>query len=500
MRDVGSVNSKWSFEAKKTFVTFGVLILSFILSLQSNSNIFVYREQGVDSSVFQYVAKMMLDGYMPYRDTFDHKGPVLYFINCLGLIINEKWGIWLVEWAFLSVTLASLYRLFRIRCSSAISFLLVIMSFSMFGYYIYGGNFCEEYALPFITISLYIFLDYFENANINRFRLAVCGFSLGAVLLLRPNMAAIWPVMCIGVLIVCIMNKKMHELPKFILWFLAGLLIIFVPVIAWLSCKGILRDCYDAYVVFNMMYSNGDMGDKFIAYGKFQSYFPVAISLGICFEEALRKKSIKAIGYMALIFFSLVMASLSGATYKHYELVNSTVVMYPVAVLFSELNYYVKNKKILLLLATSVIGAVLLFNTSTVGVFTNAAYCITHSGEVYFPQEYRDIVQLVDEVTDKEDRVVFFGNMNRYYLLTDRYSASRFSYQTPIFMYGESLGWPYEFFTELDEDPPKIIGVLTEKAWVYDREIMYAFLDFYDYDLAIETDDVSIYILPGLIK
>ena len=43
----------------------------------------------------------------------------------------------------------------------------------MFGYF-EGGNLTEEYAMPFIAISLFIFIDYFLNGTISRIRL-ICG-------------------------------------------------------------------------------------------------------------------------------------------------------------------------------------------------------------------------------------------------------------------------------------------------------------------------------------
>lgn len=38
-----------------------------------------------------------------------------------------------------------------------------------------GGNFTEEYAMPFILWSLYIFLDYFLNEKVSGLRILLCG-------------------------------------------------------------------------------------------------------------------------------------------------------------------------------------------------------------------------------------------------------------------------------------------------------------------------------------
>ncbi len=40
-----------------------------------------------DSGVFLYVDGQILDGRIPYRDVWDHKGPILYYLNALGLTV-----------------------------------------------------------------------------------------------------------------------------------------------------------------------------------------------------------------------------------------------------------------------------------------------------------------------------------------------------------------------------------------------------------------------------
>lgn len=94
-----------------------------------------------------------------------------------------------------------------------------------------GGNLTEEYALPFIAASIWIFLDYFINNNINTIRLILCGLSFAAVLLLRANMVAIWIVMCIAVLVKCIRDGCIKELVKYLIFFISGALALILPVV-----------------------------------------------------------------------------------------------------------------------------------------------------------------------------------------------------------------------------------------------------------------------------
>ena len=52
-----------------------------------------------DSGVFLYTGWRILNGELPYRDVWDHKPPIIFYINALGLAIanNSRWGVWLIE-------------------------------------------------------------------------------------------------------------------------------------------------------------------------------------------------------------------------------------------------------------------------------------------------------------------------------------------------------------------------------------------------------------------
>ena len=78
-------------------VVWGIVIaLLLVLAIDS----FIAKPGG-DSAIFMYVAQGILEGEVPYLDRWDHKGPLLYLINAVGLLIDEVWGLWLVQGVFL---------------------------------------------------------------------------------------------------------------------------------------------------------------------------------------------------------------------------------------------------------------------------------------------------------------------------------------------------------------------------------------------------------------
>ncbi len=52
-----------------------------------------------DSGEFLYVAQQILHGHVPYRDTWDHKPPAIFYIDALALLSGHGLHLlWVVEW------------------------------------------------------------------------------------------------------------------------------------------------------------------------------------------------------------------------------------------------------------------------------------------------------------------------------------------------------------------------------------------------------------------
>ncbi len=89
-------SSLWHIARTAGIVLF-ILLVTFLFLQNSPLSIWRSGETGTDSSVFKTVALMMRHGGMPYRDTFDHKGPLLYLLNYTGSLISYYKGVWFIE-------------------------------------------------------------------------------------------------------------------------------------------------------------------------------------------------------------------------------------------------------------------------------------------------------------------------------------------------------------------------------------------------------------------
>jgi hypothetical protein len=85
-----------------------VLTVSVLLSLIYCPPVDLWYD---DKVIFHYAGLLISKGGVPYRDLFDHKPPLIYFINWAGLSLGP-WGLWIID--TLLVSGASL--LFYQRC------------------------------------------------------------------------------------------------------------------------------------------------------------------------------------------------------------------------------------------------------------------------------------------------------------------------------------------------------------------------------------------------
>ena len=65
-----------------------------------------YNEYGADSAFFITMGKAMLQGYIPYKEIFDLKGPFLWFLQIMGQMINpDKVGMFVLQTIFFEIYL-----------------------------------------------------------------------------------------------------------------------------------------------------------------------------------------------------------------------------------------------------------------------------------------------------------------------------------------------------------------------------------------------------------
>lgn len=135
-----------------------ILISVAFISIYSTTTSFLYPYVGGDSAVFQVLGKYWLEGFLPYKDLFDHKGPLLFFINAIGWTIHPREGIMISQIIFMYLSLLLIWRMLDLYFDSL---RLKILCFSLpLIYFIsrYVGNNASEYSVVFVSAAAYCFM------------------------------------------------------------------------------------------------------------------------------------------------------------------------------------------------------------------------------------------------------------------------------------------------------------------------------------------------------
>lgn len=210
-----------------------------------------------DSAIFMMVGKGILEGKELYAEIFDHKGPILFWLEALGMLGGRK-GIFLLQVIFMTANLylmdktASLWKLSKKKRLFVMLLTLVVLAYPLS-----NGNLSEEYGLPFVFLPLYLFLKEWKNKQSPRlFYSWIYGVCFGIHLFIRVNNGISVCAIIACWLVWLIANKKYKEIALHLLIGLAGIAAITVPILLYFYARGTLYDMLYATFLFNLEYSS----------------------------------------------------------------------------------------------------------------------------------------------------------------------------------------------------------------------------------------------------
>ena len=78
------------------------------------TSVFTPNTYSFDAAIFMHIGQAIKDGYVPYRDIYDIKGPMLWLIEYIGQLIHDgRAGIFLLQIINLSAIAVISYKAAR---------------------------------------------------------------------------------------------------------------------------------------------------------------------------------------------------------------------------------------------------------------------------------------------------------------------------------------------------------------------------------------------------
>lgn len=293
-----------------------------------------------DANCFFTVGKSVANGSVLYRDIFEQKGPLLYFIYVIAYWISADTflGAYFIELVSGFVFFIFALKTMRLFIGDKAILLIPLLALLVYGIRAFqmGGS-AEELCLPWIMYSVYTGIVAVKKQTIIRKRSwFFVGLAMGFVLWVKFSMIGYFIGMGVFFTGYYIKLRQPKEIFNAILFVIIGVIIITLPVFFYCLFTSSFSDLMNVYFYTNLFnYAKADHPNPIIS--KMLSLFMGVLSmlknntmclpLMICTMFYFFKTN-KQIARMLLIefFCSFVLIYIGGRRYAYYSLILCTFI------------------------------------------------------------------------------------------------------------------------------------------------------------------------------
>lgn len=286
-----------------------MLLAAFLIVMVCSRSSFLYPfNNWDDANCFFTVGKSMLNGIVLYKDIYEQKGPLLYFIYGMAYLMSHTSfiGAFFIEVIFACIYMLAIYKICRLYVdfipSLAISALSVAVSFSSYAFY-FGGS-AEELCFPLAAVPTYFLLKCFKDGNgkMAWYKLLISGFCAGCIFLIKYTILSFSIMFVLFVIIEFLRRKNFSGLWKAALLYLGGVAAALFPWIIYFGINGAFKDFYTVYIYNNIFVygaSGGNLGFLTSVRIKIRNYF---INFANVFAHNTLFCTLVIVGFFWIIF------------------------------------------------------------------------------------------------------------------------------------------------------------------------------------------------------
>ncbi|WP_455500784.1 hypothetical protein [Gemmiger sp.] len=315
-------------QARRALWALGIAAAVLVLCSKS-SPLFVLNDW-MDANIFFTMGKSMFGGKVLYRDVFDHKGPVLYFLYGLASLLDRTGftGVLVLETAafalFLALSLRTAETLLGRQLHPAWT-VLPAAGIAASRAFAHGGS-AEELLLPFLAAALYGAVKTLQSSRPMPLRTVVLhGFLAGCALWLKYTVLGFYLVWAALLAVTYLRRGQAARLGKSIAAYLGGMALATLPWVVYFGVHGALGDWFTAYFYDNLfLYKGEDSGAPALAqhlWWAVRDALPAAVLLAMFLLWAVCRRRFAAAVSVAALAAGLAFTSLMGGYLVYYGLV-----------------------------------------------------------------------------------------------------------------------------------------------------------------------------------
>lgn len=253
--------SNWTLALYSLFLSFLFLGLC-----SKNSPLYPMNDWG-DVNCFFTMGKSMLHGMVPYRDLYEQKGPILYFVYALAALISQHsfLGAYILDAlsfaAFLYIG-GQCARLYLGQCPQVYPVVALLAALLCATEASAHGGSVEQMCLWLLLLPLYLINRAIcQNRLLTRKEAFVIGILCGICLYVKFTFLGFFFGLALFVLVwYWLFDKQPKALPAAIGSFLGGIAAVSLPIFAYFLVQGALGDFLTAYFYNNLfLYQKQEM-------------------------------------------------------------------------------------------------------------------------------------------------------------------------------------------------------------------------------------------------
>lgn len=315
----------------------------FILTASSWTSPLFPGSYGYDASFFSLVGRGILEGRVPYRDFFDIKGPVFFFIEALGqLLCRDRFGVVLLQSASITAAVILLYQLCLLYLTKKQAVCVLAVFYFVYITCLWGGNSVEEMCLPFNMACIYLGVKYLKERTWDKIESPAFffGLSFGIMALSKVTVAAPMIAVTLTVLLFLAREGQGKKILKCAFFFLGGTAMVAFPVFVYYGTRGALNEML--FCAFRIAFKRStDYYEGFSL--KWESYLLICYASFLYTFLKRKEEGFEKwfMGILAVVTFLLLHL---GTPFDYYFITTLPLIAWVCIAFFCDLNLYVSER------------------------------------------------------------------------------------------------------------------------------------------------------------
>lgn len=220
-----------------------------------------------DNMIFSLIGQGWTDGVIPFRDLFDHKGPILFLFYAVAAMIKKGLiGVAIVTTINLTIVLYLVLSISRLLLKDAkriIHYIIVVLALVFIQLTHWSPGLSEELSLVFILLPLYLTIKFVESGRaINQHPYVysfIYGLCFAVISFIRINNAVINVGLVLGFIFLLVRGRYYKAIAYNALFCLLGFMSVLVPLLIYFHYHDALYEMIYATFIFNLKYKVVDL-------------------------------------------------------------------------------------------------------------------------------------------------------------------------------------------------------------------------------------------------